>query len=195
MKAPVASHPLPQGGEGWEFTVDRPSQCTDNLAPNVETRGKGEAFPQSRRRSREKLGCGRIGRTSKNVPTPGNGRLTPFPPLAPRKRHLTPSTVPPPNGLSGLLGPTPSRRCHNRESFRPTQKVRGALAFRQRRFVASCTGIFILTLIIHVDIITGCYCEAPTAGVRNQESGNHKSKIGNRKSNLVRWPHRRRSPL
>jgi hypothetical protein len=39
----------------------------------------------------------------------------------------------------------------------PTKQVRATLAFRQRQFVASSTGRLILTLIIFVDRITGCY--------------------------------------
>src|SRR5271157_4019927 len=53
----------------------------------------------------------------------------------------------------------------------PTKQVRAKLAFRERHFVASNTGRFILTFILQVDTITGCYCGVPTSGVRSQESG------------------------
>ena len=45
MKTPVASHPLPQGGEGCKVRI--------GAFRNVETPGKGAAFPQSKRRSRK----------------------------------------------------------------------------------------------------------------------------------------------
>jgi hypothetical protein len=38
---------------------------------------------------------------------------------------------------------------------------RATLAFRQRQFVASGAGRFILTFIMYGDIITGCYCGVP----------------------------------
>ena len=37
VKAAVARHPLPQGGEGGDFTLDRPSICTVCVVSNVET--------------------------------------------------------------------------------------------------------------------------------------------------------------
>ena len=39
VKAAVARHPLPQGGEGGDFTLDRPSICTVYVVSNVETPG------------------------------------------------------------------------------------------------------------------------------------------------------------
>jgi len=38
------------------------------------------------------------------------------------------------------------------------KQVRTTLAFRQRQFVASNSGIFLLTCLVHDDIITMCYC-------------------------------------
>ena len=37
MKTPVARHPLPQGGEGWDFTLDFPFRSIGYLATIVET--------------------------------------------------------------------------------------------------------------------------------------------------------------
>ncbi len=73
----------------------------------------------------------------------------------------------------------------------PTKQVRATLAFRQRHFVASNAGIFILTLIMYVDIITRCYCGVTTSGVRSQESGVRSQESGVRSQE----PGRRRQEL